>query len=573
MFFIIVLVHNVLQVQSNRQTSPFSRIIREEIDEINYYTSNVNQSILLQFTNYLGIFDISLASLKQGKLSQIAKEDLQSYNLKEGCQPSEGDVKYKQLFNLIPLLNDETIDNTQGKIIGLYTTTNNIFVVRSDLKLFILKLFYDLDAQEIVDLKQVSYVDFKTILLNETVTQNISDSFLTCYQLQTELIDCYVFTELGTIKFSYNQVENKILSLNQINVELSAKIKDVHLDYQNKLLLIMSQMEVIVFQLRADGSLREIQKLILSADANLMQVKTNKNGTHIFILDKKLGVLIYQIDKLNFNIKQCDQNIQIRGGRAFDFSEKTMYILLETEDEFLYVLELFYDLEEKEYYFNKIRFEEQEIHDVYVGETLTILIGSDVHSIIENQIYHKFQQTEKQVLFNKNNLVELNGLQLPWVKQVKDGYPFEYGLLEQIRFKYDEQYMVGMTEKEINLFVLNKIFAWVVCKAEDAKREIYQLRIKSKRCPSMEQDIDPFIICDSSLNFTFEGLEVYFYEQNTTQFLVIVCFVILTLIGLVVTFLFFKNKNYIEAPKELYETQITQKDDNYLDSQQIPTQP
>ena len=52
----------------------------------------------------------------------------------------------------------------------------------------------------------------------------------------------------------------------------------------------------------------------------------------------------------------------------------------------------------------------------------------------------------------------------------------------------------------------------------------------------------PFIICESDLNFSFEGLEVYIYEENSKLFLIIVGVIILKIIGLSIILVFYKNR-------------------------------
>ncbi|CAD8061311.1 unnamed protein product [Paramecium primaurelia] len=310
-----------------------------------------------------------------------------------------------------------------------------------------------------------------------------------------------------------------------------------------------------------------------------MQVKTNYNGTHIFILDQQSGIFIYEINISKGEIIMSDQNIQIKGGRAFDFYRDIMFILLETEDELPYVLELFFDLDKKEHYFNKITSYEQEVYDLHVDEKLTILIGNDLHSIIDNSIYHRFyerqNENENQFYFNQIDLIQVNSLKLPWNKQIKLGYPFENGLLQSIKLQYDETYMVSISGKEVNLFVLNQISPWVLCVAEDSTKEFYQLRIKSQKCPSMKYDNEsPFIICESDLNFSFEGLEVYIYEENSKLFLIIVGVIILKIVGLSIILVFYKNRyEKLTILEEQASTQVTEISDRIVNTEHISTIP
>ncbi|CAK72973.1 unnamed protein product (macronuclear) [Paramecium tetraurelia] len=574
MYSLIFLVYIFLQVASHRQTSPTSRIIKEVINE-EQYSTNVNSSFLIQFANYFDIIDISLSSLNQDNFIKVTKDDPQTSHLSHGCRPYDREILYKKLFHFIPLFDNETIETIQGNISSLYSSTQNIFIVRSDLKLIIMKLLYDQELQEIIDLQDVQHINLNSVLTKQSGTQQILDPVIKCYEYNIQFVYCYVLTQLGTIHFQYNQDENKILIVKKVTVELSSKVLDVYLENKNRMLLVLSQGEVQVFQSLLDGSLTLIQKLTPIQEANLLQVKTNENGTHIFILDQQYGIYIYQIDKSDGEITLSEQNIQIKGGRAFDISGNRMFILLETEDELPYVLELFYDLEKREHYLNKITSYEQEVYDLYVSEKLTILIGNDVHSIIENSIYHRFyeKESEKEQYFNQVDLIQVDSLNLPWGNQIKLGYPFESGLFSSMKLLYDETYMVSISGKEVNVFVLNSVSPWVLCMAENTTKEFYQLRLKAQKCPSMNyENENPFIICESSRNFSFQGLEIYFYEDNSKLFLAIILGVILTIIGLSIVLMFYKNRyQQLNIQEEYGSVEITQQQENELKTENLPT--
>ncbi|CAD8151465.1 unnamed protein product [Paramecium octaurelia] len=574
MYSLIFLVYNFLHVASHRQTSPTSRIIKEVINE-EQYSTNVNSSFLLQFANYFDIIEISLSSLNQEKIIQVTKDDLQNSHLSHGCRPYDREIQYKKLFHFIPLFDNETIETIQGNLSSLYSSTQNIFIVRSDLKLFIMKILYDQELQEIINLQNVTHINLNSVLTKQPGTQQIQDPVLKCYENDIKIVYCYVLTQLGTIHFQYNQDENKILIVKKVTVELSSKVLDVYLENQNRLLLVLSQREVLVFQSLLDGNLTLIQKLQPIQEVNLLQVKTNENGTHIFILDQQYGIFIYQIDKSDGEITLSEQNIQIKGGRAFDISGNRMFILLETEDELPYVLELFYDLEKREHYLNKITSYEQEVYDLYVGEKLTILIGNDLHSIIENSIYHRFyeNENEKEYYFNQVDLIQVDSLKLPWGKQIQLGYPFESGLFSSMMLQYEESYMVSISGKEVNVFVLKSVSPWILCLAENTRKEFYQLRMKAQKCPSMNfENENPFIICESNRNFSFQGLEIYLYEENSKLFLAIIVIVILTIIGLSIILLFYKNRyQQLNTLEEQGSIEIDKGKESGLNTENLPT--
>lgn len=62
-----------------------------------------------------------------------------------------------------------------------------------------------------------------------------------------------------------------------------------------------------------------------------------------------------------------------------------------------YALEVL--VNEDSYYFNKIYSKDMDIFDVWVGEHVAILIGSEVHRVIYHSVFNKFITESETPLF------------------------------------------------------------------------------------------------------------------------------------------------------------------------------
>ncbi|CAD8044812.1 unnamed protein product [Paramecium primaurelia] len=464
MIYIIFLVSSALSAKSNRYINPQTDVIYETVKDYNYM-ANLNQSILFQYANYYGTYSMQLI---QGSKNEIPLAQSIDGNFSQGCHPYSRKIAQTQLFNTTPHLPFESPDTLQGIITSVYAANYFVFVLRSDFQLFIMKIDYDTKNYGILGFSQYQIINLTKEFDNIDERSQLLNSELLCsqYLKQGGQIFCFIISEYGVLQFSYNQIEEKMISISKLFNLKNETINHIFFSDENDLLFITYPTAgVDIYQMNPNGNLDFLTNIIPSDSINLKQAKMDETSNHLFILNEKLGIHIYNFNKQKLTFVENKMYIYIKGGDTFDFHKNTMFILAQTEDSLQYALEIFIDFQGQQYYFNQIHQFGQDVYDVYVGDLFVLFVGSDrLHQVIYHSVYKDFDAQHESFFFSDIDIIQVDELNPPWKQQLYNGKAFEDGILSNVNLTYTETFLIGISENEVSLFRLRLIPPWVLCK-------------------------------------------------------------------------------------------------------------
>ncbi|CAD8139563.1 unnamed protein product [Paramecium pentaurelia] len=574
MIYIIFLVSSALSAKSNRYINPQTDVIYETVKDYNYM-ANLNQSILFQYANYYGTYSMQLI---QGSKNEIPLAQSIDGNFSQGCHPYSRKIAQTQLFNTTPHLPFESPDTLQGIITSVYAANYFVFVLRSDFQLFIMKIDYDKQNYGIYGFSQYQIINLTKEFDNIDEKSQLLNSELLCsqYLKQGGQIFCFIISEYGVLQFSYNQIEEKMISISKLFNLKNETINHIFFSDENALLFITYPTAgVDIYQMNPNGNLDFLTNIIPSDQINLKQAKMDETSNHLFILNEKLGIHIYNFNKQKLTFVENKMYIYIKGGDTFDFHKNTMFILAQTEDSLQYALEIFIDFQGQQYYFNQIHQFGQDVYDVYVGDLFVLFVGSDrLHQVIYHSVYKDFDAQHESFFFSDIDLIQVDELNPPWKQQLYNGKAFEDGILSNVNLTYTETFLIGISENEVSLFRLRLIPPWVLCTALEQKKEYYSLTLNSTICPSLRDQVqNQFKFCQVQANFSFEGVSVLIYEEHQSIFLLLIIILISIILILIITLLICRNKFYqkLSDQEEKQIEEYSNREQKQFDTENIKT--
>ncbi|CAD8053110.1 unnamed protein product [Paramecium sonneborni] len=556
MIYIIFLVCQVFGSKSSRFMNPKIDIVYETLEDYKYM-ANLNQSILIQYSNYYGTYSMSLVQESQKEIPMAQSIDGQ---FNEGCHPYSRKIAQSQLQSIIPSLPSETPDSLKGTIISVYAANYFVFVLRSDFQLFIMKINYDKQNKDILDFSQYQIINLTIYFNNVNDNSQMFNAKLLCsqYLKQGGQILCFIISEHGIIQFSYNQVQEKMISITKLfNLKNDSINHFFFSDVNNLLLITYPHTGVDIYKMNQEGYLYFLTTIEPSKNLNLRQSKMDETSNYLYILDENLGVHIYDFDKVNQKFKENEMHIYLKGGDTFDFHKNTMFILAQTEDQLQYALEVFIDFKNKQYYLNKIHQFGQDVYDVYVGDMFVLFVGSDhLHQVIYHSVYKDFDAQHEQFYFSDIDIIQVDELIPPWKQQLYTGQAFEDGILSNVNLTYLQTYLVGVSENEVSLIRLRLIAPWVICTAFEQRIEYYSLILNSTLCPSLQnQSQSQFKFCSLQANFSFEGVGIIIYEEDQTIIIIFGIILIIIILILLIILVYCRKRLY-QSLSEQEEKQI-----------------
>ncbi|CAK75252.1 unnamed protein product (macronuclear) [Paramecium tetraurelia] len=574
MIYIIFLVCSASGAKSSRFLNPKTDVIKETIQDYNYM-ANLNQSILFQYANYYGTYSMSL---KSGGNNEIPLAQSIDGNFSQGCHPYSRKIAQQQLFNTTPRLPFETPETLQGIITSVYAANYFVFILRSDFKLFIMKIDYDKQNYDIIDFTQYQIVELKKEFDNINGKSQLLNSELLCsqYLKQGGQIFCFIISEHGVLQFSYNQIDENMVSISKLFNLKNETINHIFFSDENELLFITYPTAgVDVYKMNPNGDLELITNILPNGLTNLKQAKMDETSNYLFILNERLGVHIYNFNKQTQSFSENNMYIYIKGGDTFDFHRNTMFILAQTEDSLQYALEIFIDFKLEQYYFNQIHQFGQDVYDVYVGNLFVLFVGSDrLHQVIYHSVYKDFDAQHEQFYFSDIDLIQVDELNPPWKQQLFNGKAFEDGILSKVNLTYTETFLVGISENEVSLFRIRLIPPWVLCTAFEPKIEYYSLTLNSTVCPSLKDQVqNQFKYCQVQANFSFEGVSVLMYEEHQSYFILVVIILVSMILILFITLLICRKRLYqkLSDQDEKQIEEYSNREQKQLDTENIKT--
>ncbi|CAD8061062.1 unnamed protein product [Paramecium sonneborni] len=575
MIYFILLLCQAFCSKSSRFRNPKPEMIKEIINDYNYM-ANLNESILFQYSNYYGTYSMSLV---QDSNNEIPLAQSLDGNFSQGCHPYSRKIAQSQLQSITPLLESETTDTLKGVITSVYAANHFVFVLRSDFKLFIMKIDYDNINMDVLDFSQYEIVDLIKDFDNVDESSQMLNSELLCsqYLRQGGQIFCFIISEYGIVQFSYNQEEGKMISISKLFNLKNEQINHIFFSDENNLLLITyPNAGVDIYKMNSDGFLFFLNNISPFNNSNnsnnFKQAKMDEKSNYLYILNENKGVHIYNFDTYNQTFKENKMYIYLKGGDTFDFHNNTMFILAQTEDQLQYALEIFIDFDNQQYYFNKIHQFGQDVYDLYVGDMFVLFVGSDrLHQVIYHSVYKDFDAQHEQFYFSDIDIIQVDELNPPWKYSLYSGQAYEDGILSKVNLTYTQTFLVGISENEVSLFRLRLIAPLVLCTAYERKKEYYQLTLNSTLCPSLQNRTqNQFQFCQVQANFSFEGVNVIIYEEHQTIFMVTEIVLILIILILVIALVYYRRHLYIPL-SEQEEKQIEEYSNRQLNTENIKT--
>ncbi|CAD8145135.1 unnamed protein product [Paramecium pentaurelia] len=195
--------------------------------------------------------------------------------------------------------------------------------------------------------------------------------------------------------------------------------------------------DIYVFK---DGILKHENVQLRIENQHLDAVDISGDDENLFILDHNHGLYIcdYQF-KVKFRVP-------ILKGSDFGHYNNTFFIIAESITRQDYAVEVFLNFTDNSYYINHYFFDDMQFYDVKVYEDYAVLIGYEVHKIIQHSIYSNF------------------------IKYTSKNY-FEFPQLLQLKSWNNS--IVALSKKQIRLLNLSIIPAHIECESQEMFQEYY----------------------------------------------------------------------------------------------------
>ncbi|CAD8200511.1 unnamed protein product [Paramecium octaurelia] len=517
-------------VFADRLLTPAKRHVYEQIPHT-FYSPNVDSTVLLQYNSYPGVYSMELGEIVDGDYIPIHPNvTLDPFTL-PGCNQYERRLIYKHLVN-------QSTQSTNAFLTNMYIDDNLVFVTRSDNSILTFEIILDILDRTVNDLK------LKSI---QTTHGNSSEHHIACFNKT-----CAVFGQDSA--FVFKDPDFKLIDLEK-NGQAQRFPTRIYFDEKlNALYLIYGTNLVEVYQFTESYLLKFTS---FTAGSEIVSVRTNPESTMLYLLDKSAGLLFYKILSIGeyqntgfmINLKNCQQ---------FDFYEDTFFLVAETMDGIPYALEVL--VNEDSYYFNKIYSKDMDIFDVWVGEHVAILIGSEVHRVIYHSVFNKFvTESETPLFFQDIDLMNVEEFR-KWESTTYSKNAIEQDPFSKTSFQYRQFFMVGISSSQLSIFSIKSISPWLQCKPTSTNSTQYFLKMNATNCPTKikENDHSAFKQCIIMHNFTLAGKEIYFYEKDQMTVIIGGCaligFVLILIIAVVCVKKYFDNK--IEQYRAMHHSHI-----------------
>ncbi|CAD8194816.1 unnamed protein product [Paramecium pentaurelia] len=510
----------------------FTPVIRHVYEQIphTFYSPNVNSTLLLQYNSYPGVYSMELGEIIDGNYFRIHPNvTLDPFTL-PGCNQYERRLIYKHLAN-------QSTQSPNAFLTNMYIDDNLVFVTRSDNSILTFEIVLDILDRSVNDLK------LKSI---QTTHGSSLEHHIACFNKT-----CAVFGQDSA--FLYKDPDFQLIDLEKnIQGKGSFPIKIYFDEKLNALYLIYGTNLVEVYQFTETSLIRFTS---FTAGQQIVSVRTNPESTMLYLLDNQAGLLFYKILSIGEYV-DTGFMIALKNCQQFDFYQNTFFLVAETTDSIPYALEVL--VNEDSYYFNKIYSKDMDIFDVWVGEHIAILIGSEVHRVIYHSVYNKFiSESETPLFFQDIDLMNVEEFR-KWESTQYTKNAIEQDPFSKTSFQYKQFFMVGISSQQLSIFSIKSISPWLQCKPISTNTTQYYLKMNATNCPTKikENDHSAFKQCIIMHNFTLAGKEIYFYEQDQMTVIiggcVLIGFVLLLIIAVVCV------KKYLDNRIEFYILQEKQ---------------
>ncbi|CAD8076971.1 unnamed protein product [Paramecium primaurelia] len=389
--FYFCLLQNVLNTKIKRpQVSIFNETLTPST-----YISESQEVIEIQYENILDIFSINLHKRISGEINDdnmnlVEFEKIDHYN-NEDCQIIQRNIDVRMQLKL-------WLDKTgikEGKYImdiAISEKYSLAFIVRNDYKLF--SVNFNQSAYGIY-LRTFDYSFENTLNIKE---QNKDETPYLIIDDQSNKV--FIFTQHQGVSFNIEVDAHKEIQFNfEDQIQKRDKIYSVHYNNKYHLVFVATGYQGVDIYKIINGSIT-LQQNLSSQFRNYSQIVDIKSDGEdgLFILDREQGLNFYQIrNEFEYEYQFL---INVPDSKSFDFNNNTFFIIAKTSKKQDYVLEIFVNKQDTQYYINNHYFEDMIINDVSVLEQYAILIGNNKHKIVYHSIYSGF--IEQKIVSHKS---------------------------------------------------------------------------------------------------------------------------------------------------------------------------
>ncbi|CAD8064414.1 unnamed protein product [Paramecium sonneborni] len=416
--FILLLLYSIQASQQEAQ------IFTQKLNSTTYYAIKNQQKTLYEDPNCFQIL-LWKRSESDHKVYSYTDNDYDQLNLEEkkrngtaGCRALQKSFPIQQILRM-GLPADEKIFYTD-----LIVLQNRALIIRNDFTLQEINLSPD---QFIKTLQQ------KKLLIKQTSTSHP-------IFLQNPINKrVYIISENGGVSIpDWIPLDSTVFFVNEEPFKKRSIIYDTFL--KNEKIYVACGNEGIDIYVYKDGILKHENVQLRIDNKHLDAVDISGDDENLYILDHNYGLYIcdYQFQKKFI--------VPILKGSDFGHYNNTFFIIAESITRQDYAVEVFLNLTDNSFFINHYYFDDMQFYDVKVYEEYAILIGYEVHKIIQHTIYSNF------------------------IKYTSNNY-FEFPQLLQL--KQWNNSIVGLSKKQIRLLNLTMIPAHIECESQEKFQEYY----------------------------------------------------------------------------------------------------
>ncbi|CAD8060323.1 unnamed protein product [Paramecium primaurelia] len=249
----------------------------------------------------------------------------------------------------------------------------------------------------------------------------------------------YIISENGGVSIpDWIPLDSTAFFINEEPFKKRSIIYDAFI--KNNKIYVACGNEGIDIYLFKDGILKHDNVQLRIDNSHLDAVDISGDDEYLYILDHNHGLYIcdYQF-KVKFRVP-------IIKGSDFGHYNNTFFIIAESMTRQDYAVEVFLNFTDNSYYINHYYFDDMQFYDVKVYQNYVVLIGYEVHKIIQHSIYSNF------IKFTSNNY-------------------FEFPQLLQLKSWNNS--IVALSKKQIRLLNLSIIPAHIECESQEIFQEYY----------------------------------------------------------------------------------------------------
>ncbi|CAD8076240.1 unnamed protein product [Paramecium sonneborni] len=416
--FILLLLYSV---QASKQDAS---IITQKLNSTTYYAIMNQVKILYEDPNSFQILlwkrsesDHRVYSYTDNDYDLLIQEE-NKLNGTPGCRAIQKSFPVQQLLRM-GLPADEKIFYTD-----LIVLQNRALIIRNDFTLHEINLSPD---------QFIKTIQQKKLLIQQTSTSHP-------IFLQNPINKrVYIISENGGVSIpDWISLDSTAFFINEEPFKKRSIIYDAFLK-NDKIYVVCGNEGIDIYGYK-DGILKYEKVQLRIDNQHLDAVDISGDDENLFILDHNRGLYVcdYQF-KMKFRVP-------ILKGSDFNHYNNTFFIIAESITRQDYAVEVFLNFTDNSFYINHYYFDDMQFYDVKVYEDYAVLIGYEVHKIIQHTIYSEF------IRYTSNNYFEF-----PQLLQLKSW----------------NNTIVGLSKKQIRLLNLTMAPAHIECESQEIFQEYY----------------------------------------------------------------------------------------------------